>query len=75
MTIKSFGKISEIIPSNYTMEESFQDVAALKLFLETTFPALAGKTYLIAVNQQIAHPGDSIPAQAEIALLPPFSGG
>lgn len=75
MTIKSFGKISEIIPSDYRIDESFQDVAGLKSFLETTFPNLSGKTYLIAVNQQIANPGDTIPANAEVALLPPFSGG
>lgn len=75
MTIKSFGKLSEIIPLEYQIENSLQDVAELKYFLETNFPALGRITYLIAVNHRIAGPGDAIPTNAEIALLPPFSGG
>lgn len=75
MTIKTFGKLSEIIASDYSIEESFQDVAELKSYLESNFPALSKMTYLIAVNQQIAGQSDPIPTKAEIALLPPFSGG
>lgn len=39
------------------------------------YPAMREKKFKIAVNKQISDDFITIPAQAEIALLPPFAGG
>lgn len=53
------------------------DVAGLKqaLFAQFTNLPKAGSTMLVAINKEYAFDGDKIPANAEIALFPPVSGG
>jgi len=52
-------------------------VKDLKITLARLFPALAGylPNVLVAVNQAYAFDDDLIPAEAEVALFPPVSGG
>ncbi len=52
-------------------------VRDLKNLLESQYPAIspALKTVLVAVNQEYAFDEDIIPADAEIGLFPPVSGG
>ncbi len=52
-------------------------VKDLKITLAGLFPALAGylPNVLVAVNQAYAFDDDLIPAEAEVALFPPVSGG
>ena len=52
-------------------------VTALKQHLLQLFPALpqSSSTILVAVNNEYAFDEDVIPADAEIALFPPVSGG
>jgi len=53
------------------------DVAALRLLLVERHPGLAGvlPRCRLAVNEQLAGEGDRVPAGAEVAVIPPVSGG
>ncbi len=53
------------------------DVAALLRAVAEICPAIADDLdhCRVAVNQQFVRPGDPIPAGAEVALIPPVSGG
>ena len=75
MRIQIFGKLTDIFGAdNYTIE-SAAAVSDLKEKLEQTFPQLKNYVYLTVVNDEIAQENASIPSDAEIALLPPYSGG
>lgn len=51
-------------------------VNSLKSLLEKHQPALMGLgSYMIAVNNEYAEPGQVIHEKDEIALIPPVSGG
>lgn len=50
-------------------------VRELRAAAERQHPALAGAVYRVAVAQRYAHDDDEVPAGAEVALLPPVSGG
>ena len=52
-------------------------VADLKVVLAGLLPALEPSlpTTLAAINQEFAFPDDLLPAEAEVALFPPVSGG
>jgi len=75
MRIQIFGKLTDIFGTdNYTIETA-ATASDLKKKLEQTFPQLENDVYLIVVNNEIAQENDSIPSDAEVALLPPYSGG
>ena len=52
-------------------------VAELVERMEKEFPALAGRLaqVRVAIDQEFSQPADPVPANAEIALIPPVSGG
>jgi molybdopterin synthase sulfur carrier subunit len=51
-------------------------VSNLKYALEKKYPKLKQlASYMIAVNNEYALPGDSIHPSDEIAIIPPVSGG
>lgn len=76
ITIQVFGKLTEILGTNtYTTDFTKKTVAELKAQLHNTFPTLATMTYLVVVNNQKANDDTIIPANASLALLPPYSGG
>jgi molybdopterin synthase sulfur carrier subunit len=73
--IKFFGQLQEraavtewTCAERPTMEEVLEVV-------EQQFPWLREETFLIAVNREIVERSAVVPAGAEIALMPPFSGG
>ena len=75
MKILIFGKLTDIFGSdNYSMEP-VATVLELKEKLEKAFSQLQNYVYLIAVNNEIVQENAAIPSGAEIALLPPYSGG
>ena len=75
MKILIFGKLTDIFGTdNYTTEQ-VAAVSELKETLEQTFPQLKGYVYLVAINNEIARGNSAISADAEVALLPPYSGG
>lgn len=50
-------------------------VAAVRAAAEAAHPALRGRRYGVAVAARWARDEDAVPAGAEVALLPPVSGG
>ncbi len=75
INIIAFGKIADLIASRNCKVADVQSTEALRAKLENDFPNLRGMSYLIAVNKQIATLDTPLTAGAEVALLPPFSGG
>lgn len=75
LTIKVFGKISEEIGQMEFSIENPGNVSALIEKLQAQFPQIQDLKYAIAINRQLAKSSESIPDGAEVALLPPFSGG
>ena len=75
MTIKVFGQLIDVFKQENISVENAADVEELKKRLLDSFPVLADKTFVVAVNKKIIHKNISLSENAEIALLPPFSGG
>lgn len=75
MNIKVFGQLTDIFQQEIVSVEKAADVEELKIRLINSFPALADKTFVVAVDKRIIHKNISLLENAEIALLPPFSGG
>ena len=75
MKIRIFGNLTDIFGAdNYTIEP-VATVSDLKEKLEQVFPQLGSYIYLTVINDEIAQANSFIPPDAEIALLPPYSGG
>lgn len=76
ITIKVFGKLTEVLGTDtYTTAFTKKTVAELKAQLHTAFPALSSMTYFVIINNQKASDEAIISPNAELALLPPYSGG
>ncbi|TWP29061.1 molybdopterin converting factor [Apibacter muscae] len=76
MKIKIFGKLTDIFKTEeYHLDKEENFVIELRNQLEKKFPQLKTSTYLIVINEEIKQDSDTIPENAEIALLPPYSGG
>jgi len=75
MEIKIFGRLTDIFSQEQISVENATDVKELKDNLLKSFPGLSEKTFVIAVNRKITHENVPLAADAEVALLPPFSGG
>jgi molybdopterin synthase sulfur carrier subunit len=75
MKILAFGKIADILRRPEQDIQGPETVAELRIFLEQEYPELKTLRYVIAVDKQIADEQTSLPGNAEVALLPPFSGG
>jgi len=75
MIIKVFGQLTDVFKQENISVENAADVEELKKRLVDSFPALADKTFVVAVDKRIIHNNISLLENAEIALLPPFSGG
>ena len=74
ITIQVFGKLTEILGTNtYTTDFTKKTVAELKAQLHTAFPALSTMTYFMVVNNQKAPDEATIPPDAQLELLQPFS--
>jgi len=75
MKVKVFGQIVDIIGSNSFEVNEVTNTDGLKQYLQTKYPALANPKYAIAVNRNIIQSNTGLEQDAEVALLPPFSGG
>ena len=75
MDIKIFGQLTDIFSQEQISVDGAADLKELKENLSKSFPRLSEKTFVIAVNRKITHENIPLTADAEIALLPPFSGG
>lgn len=75
VNIIAFGKIADLLPSRAWKMEGISSTSALREKLEKDYPDLKGLPYLIAVDKQIAAGDQPLSPGAEVALLPPYSGG
>ncbi|RAI97837.1 molybdopterin synthase catalytic subunit/molybdopterin synthase sulfur carrier subunit [Chitinophaga skermanii] len=75
MEVLVFGQLTDITGSTSLQLPTVASSDELREMLHTQFPSLKSITYLIAINKKIAKQNMVIDQHAEIALLPPFSGG
>ena len=75
MTIKIFGQLNDIIGGNVIEVENIADTDELVEQLQRKYPSLVNSKYRVAVNRKIIELNTALQQDAEVALLPPFSGG
>ena len=74
----AFGVAKEIFGQQSVSLELFNDATVynVKYVLEKQYPRLKQlKSYMVAVNNEYALPGDTVHERDEIAIIPPVSGG
>ncbi|SEP04262.1 MoaD/ThiS family protein [Mucilaginibacter sp. AW1-7] len=78
INVLAFGVTKEIFGSSLVSLELTNDATIynLKYVLEQQYPRLKQlASYMVAVNNEYALPGDTIHERDEIAIIPPVSGG
>ncbi|GAA3985015.1 MoaD/ThiS family protein [Mucilaginibacter dorajii] len=78
INVLAFGVTKEIFGSSTVSLELTNDATIynLKYVLEQQYPRLKQlASYMVAVNNEYALPGDTIHERDEIAIIPPVSGG
>lgn len=75
MEIKIFGQLKDIFLKENIIIEKVDNIEELKSHLNKLYPGLSGKSFVVAVNRKVTHENIPLEVDAEIALLPPFSGG
>jgi sulfur-carrier protein len=71
-----FGSVAEVTGKTEQLEKESQPVKELIGKLEQQYPALKGRKFKVSVDKKIINDQDTvIPENAEVAILPPFSGG
>lgn len=75
ISVRAFGMIAEKIGSGQIQLTGISTVEKLRDSLFEKFPDLKNMKFSIAINKQLVSGNVQIPADSEIALLPPFSGG
>jgi molybdopterin converting factor small subunit len=73
--IKAFGMIAEKIGTSALEMENPGSADALKQQLFERFPELKSLKFSLALDRKMLNSDAKISSGAEIALLPPFSGG
>jgi len=75
MIVLSFGQITDITGHTSLVVEPLPDTDTLNAFLQTRYPDLRQKKYVIAVDKKVIRENTPLHAASVVALLPPFSGG
>jgi molybdopterin converting factor small subunit len=75
MNILAFGMIAEITGKENLTINNISNTDELKAILFQQFPELSNLNFIISVNRKIVHGNVVLDDVAEVALLPPFSGG
>jgi len=75
LRVTLYGILQERIASELSLTVQLKNVFELRSYLEEKYPVLRKIPYLVAINRTISSPESSLISGAEIALLPPFSGG
>jgi molybdopterin converting factor small subunit len=73
--IKAFGMVSEKMGKTSLELENPGSTVALKKQLFEEFPVLQSMKFSLAVNKKMVVEDSELVSGAEVALLPPFSGG
>ncbi len=75
MKILAFGKIAELLGKTELELDNMPNTDILLGFLQQQYPELKNMKFSLAVNKKQVTGNTEIPQGAEVALLPPFSGG
>ena len=75
MNILLFGNLSDVAGTDRLQVDAQHDTDQLIRHIELVCPSLRGLVYNVAVNRDIIHSKTVLAPDAEIALLPPYSGG
>jgi molybdopterin synthase sulfur carrier subunit len=75
LTVMIFGQLEDAVGATSISIPCIKDTDELRAHLVSAFPALKDKKFMIAVDQVMARERTAIGKNAQIALLPPFSGG
>ncbi|MFC3414239.1 MoaD/ThiS family protein [Algoriphagus hitonicola] len=75
ISVKAFGLVAEKIGMNDFQMDNPGNPARFKQQLFERFPELKPLKFTLAINKKLAAEQTEIPQGAEVALLPPFSGG
>jgi molybdopterin converting factor small subunit len=75
VTVKLFGQIVDVAGSNSIQVDNVSNTDELIQQLQLKYPALINSNYRVAVNRNIIQSNTVFQQNAEVALLPPFSGG
>lgn len=77
MNVLLFARARDLVGSDRVGIEDAATVGELRARMAERYPKLVGllEKSAFAVNDEIAEDDVSIPADAEVALLPPVSGG
>ncbi|MFD2037471.1 MoaD/ThiS family protein [Belliella marina] len=75
LTVRVFGRVSEEIGEAEFSIENTGNVSSLRDGIIALYPAIKDLKFAIAINHQLATDSDAVPEGAEVALLPPYSGG
>ena len=76
LTVKYFGQIAECTGRNSELlEAKGQSVSQLINQLNTKYPGLIDLAFTVAVDKNLVPQETVLTQDAEVALLPPFSGG
>lgn len=73
--VRIFGQLEDITSTPTVLIKKVGDTDSLLVELFIAYPALKEKKFSIAVNQNIIHQNTMLDDNAQVALLPPFSGG
>jgi len=74
VTIKVFGQLADIT-GRAEWQLQADDTDDLQTQMQTLYPALRTKNYLIAVNKTLISENTILNNEDTVALLPPFAGG
>ncbi len=76
MKLLLFGITREIVGSSELEIPDMRDVGILKDWLRKTYPKMSGlQSLAVAVNKEYAEDHQALTANAEVAIIPPVSGG
>ncbi|WP_297337667.1 MoaD/ThiS family protein [Algoriphagus sp.] len=75
ITVKAFGLVAEKMGLENLLLVNPGTTQELKNQLVKKYPELQSVKFNLAVNKKMASEQTDIPSGAEVALLPPFSGG
>lgn len=73
--VKAFGMVAEKLGKQELVLENPGNSDRLLEHLNKNYPDLKGIKFSLAVNKKLCTESSIIPIGAEVAILPPFSGG
>lgn len=75
MNILLFGQLADATGVRMLQVDPQRDTDELIRQIQLVCPSLRGLVYSLAVNRNIIHSNTVLTPDAEVALLPPYSGG